>query len=161
MPEHESLVGSLRAFKLLEKLEIKLSLLMRHRHGEWEGPRLVDVMPALLEKQFIADHKVPEQSAKVIVGLFVGLSELKKERLPKLKVIAFTYFKGDLEEELSLPVEKETIAVCEKEGIILGMREVTLVPVRYFGHTWKDEEVGFAHDGHDKRHGHTSENENV
>jgi len=79
---HESFCGSLRAFGSVKRLNLKFSLLFRHRDGHWEGPRLVDIMPASLEELSIEDPKPLLQKPTVLVELFAHFPELKKERLP-------------------------------------------------------------------------------
>ncbi|KAL6714559.1 hypothetical protein ACLMJK_007984 [Lecanora helva] len=134
---HEPCIGSLRSFICLRSVRLQMSTLYKevedapfkhneHSHvitgrnripvsdiflqgSDWlvEPQRLVDIMPASLERLELVGGVDIEDGRYMLSGL----SELKEERVPKLRTIIFK----DNDE-----FDNEMIEDCEKAGIALS-----------------------------------------
>ena len=98
-------VGSFRGFEVLKTL--RLSHIILFEDVEEEIPKkLVDELPASLEELELVE-KISREEAQV---MFADMLEMKQERLPNLRYIAF---------EGSVPFDEETVKAYEHAGLML------------------------------------------
>ncbi len=83
-------IGSLRGFQVLKYIRVQYEAFVEESRGNSEDGgtvhRMVDILPASLERVVLAIPRLPDTVTRRIMDL---LPELKAERLPRLKQIVF------------------------------------------------------------------------
>lgn len=98
-------VGSFRGYESLKKLRISCVLLFED--GKEEVPkRLINELPTSLEELELV-CKIDPEDAQL---MFAGMLEMKRERLPNLRIVVFNP---------EIPFDEETITAYERAGLIL------------------------------------------
>ena len=104
-------VGSFRGFQAVKTMRLSRVLLFEDgeegRDIEEEIPKkLIDELPASVEELELVEKITPEEAQL----MFAGMLEMKHERLPKLRYVAF---------EGCVPFDEETVSVYKHAGLVL------------------------------------------